>query len=124
MNQTDYLDWFFSKGVVKTMKTDSDTKDLRFELEKYENDIKKNPKDTESWFNKAEVLLELGEFEQAIESYNKVLEIVPNDAEALFNKGNALFELKRYKEALHAYEASLSVKSDLVSTWNRRRNSV
>jgi len=54
----------------------------------------------EDWFNKGDLLLNLGKYNESIEAYNKSIELNQSFATAWKQKGNALLNLTKYNASL------------------------
>ena len=54
---------------------------------------------TEDILNKANVLLDLQKYDEALQYYDKVLAIDPNNIDTMNDKANVLEDLERYDEA-------------------------
>jgi tetratricopeptide (TPR) repeat protein len=63
----------------------------------------------DTWFNKGNALLNLGNNEEAIVCYEKAIELDPNDAYAWNNKGLSLSNLARYEEAIKSYDKAIEL---------------
>jgi tetratricopeptide (TPR) repeat protein len=62
-------------------------------------------------------LLNLGQYEEAIECYNKVIELDDKKIPAYDNKGCALFKLGRNNEAIECFNKAIEYKSDFPDLW-------
>jgi len=62
--------------------------------------------------NYANVLSDLGKFEQAIEQFKKSLKLRPNSAQVHNNLGNTLRKLGRIDEAIEHYNKAIELKPD------------
>lgn len=65
---------------------------------------------------KAELLLDEGNYKEALEQYNKALEIKPDDINTLADKGNLHRELKMYREAFQCFDKILDKKPQNTDT--------
>ena len=70
------------------------------------------------YFLKGDRLMELKEYEAAIESYLAGLAIIPDDPTTLRLIGVALMKLERYEEAIEYFDQSLAI------IWNPEVNSL
>ncbi|KKH46866.1 tetratricopeptide repeat protein [Methanosarcina sp. 1.H.A.2.2] len=91
--------------ILKTQK-------LNEQLKIYEIESEINPKDSELFYNKGNILSKLKKYEEAIKAYDISLKLNLGDAEVLFEKGNALFNFGKYKEAIKIYSEALNIKPD------------
>jgi len=62
--------------------------------------------------NRANALLGLKRFEDAIESYDTAIALSPHYPDAYSNRGVALKELKRFDEAIESFRKALALKHD------------
>ncbi len=85
-------------------------------LEKY--DLSTNWVETSIGFlNQSGVLMQLGQYEDAIVMAEKAREIQPGFYEALLNQGIALEKLKKYDQALEKYKAAGKIAPDEYEAW-------
>jgi tetratricopeptide (TPR) repeat protein len=66
-----------------------------------------NPAYEPAWGLKANTLLELKRYEEAVPCFNKVLEMRPNSM-AWYRKGLCCYHLKRYEEAVACFDKTLT----------------
>jgi len=71
--------------------------------------IASNPCFFEARKSRANVLLTLKRFEEALVEIDAALALAPNEPDAHFFRGNILRELKRFSEAISAYDHALSL---------------
>lgn len=68
-----------------------------------------DPQDPISVINKANALIRLGNYEEAIHYYDRYAEIASPDEFSLFNKGGCLSNLNRHEEALTVLQQALEI---------------
>lgn len=68
-----------------------------------------DPQDPVSIINKANALIRLGNYEEAIHYYDRYAEINDPDEFSLFNKGGCLSNLNRHKEAITVLQQALEI---------------
>lgn len=73
-------------------------------LAAYEEAIRLNPNDAESYKSKGSILYNLKRYEEALVAYGEAIRLDPTNASYHNNKGDAFDKLERYEEALAAYE--------------------
>lgn len=61
-------------------------------IECYDKILEGDPKCANAWYNKGNILSDLGMYNEAIECYNRFIETDPNYADAWYSQGNALCE--------------------------------
>ncbi|MCK5561586.1 MAG: tetratricopeptide repeat protein, partial [Thermoplasmata archaeon] len=71
--------------------------------------LKIDSNDAITWNNKGNILLNMKEYEKALESYDKSLSIDPNCIEVWQNKGNLLKKLNRNEEALECFDKIIEI---------------
>ena len=77
-------------------------------------------KTADDWLNKGNLLLNLGEFNEAINAYNKAIELNQSNATAWKQKGNALLNLTKYQEALECNNKAIELDPKYASAWNNK----
>jgi len=65
--------------------------------------LKLDPNDIETLFNKGNIQMELGNYEEAIKSFNNLLKIDPDDIETLSDKGKALIKIKKISRSFEMH---------------------
>ncbi|MBK5937305.1 tetratricopeptide repeat protein [Halorhodospira halophila] len=96
-------------GDVKTIAGDRAFQDRRYEraLEEYSRALEEAPQHRYAHLGKATTLLELGEFERAIDLYDRFIEwIDPEFAGAYANRGIAYDRLGEHEKALADYRTA------------------
>ena len=98
----------------------------RYNLKQYEEALKEynvaisvaadDQESSRAWFNKGQVLIKMGKYEEAIEATQKVLQLRPDYFLAWTQKCKALYELKQYQDAKTNCEISLKIKPDYQPT--------
>ena len=73
-------------------------------LEDFGQAVRRNPQQTGSHFNRAELLLDLGRSQEADQEYTAVLERDPADAAARLGRAHARFYQRRFAEALRDFD--------------------
>jgi len=86
-------------------------------LELYNKALQKDPKDTNSLYEKSQVLLELGKTKESLKVAEKSLEIDPEDKDVLVHKGVVLMELERNEEALSCFNKAIQFDSSDEDAW-------
>ena len=86
-----------------------DRGDYSIALDFYEQAIKIDPNNADTWNNKGLALYNLRKYNEAIESCDRAVKIDPNNAYAWYNKGNALYALRKYNEAMRSYERAIKI---------------
>lgn len=84
-------------------------KEVSNDIKKYEDLLKKNPNDVQSFINKGLAYLRIEKFEDALECFNSALDIDPKSAEAWSRKGTILSSKGLYDEALMCADKSLEI---------------
>ncbi len=76
---------------------------------KYDEAIKRNPKDAKLYSNRAAALTKLLAYPDALRDLEECLKLEPTFVKAYSRKGTVLFFMKEYNKALEAYSAGLHV---------------
>lgn len=100
INNLSAIDWFekgYASGVAGKHKEAAEAFSKAIEL---------NPKDIDSYINRAIAYDHLNDYENAIKDYTVVLNANPGDAYILYYRGNALYNTGRKEEAIQDYKAS------------------
>lgn len=69
------------------------------------------------------VMLQRGQYEQAVAAFDRVLEQTSRDAEALVNRGIAYDEWGKSEQAIASYTQALSIDPNLAAAYYNRGNS-
>jgi len=88
-----------------------DTADEKLEglLDIYDKILKRNPRDSRAWFNKAFVLAEMFKSEEAMTAFESFLELHPDDMQSLTRVGLVLHGLAMNDEALLIFKDVLKL---------------
>lgn len=93
---------------------EKETELLESRLNDFETRIKKSPKKSGLWEQKADILQKLERDEEAILAYEKVLELNNNnDYRAWWKKGVSLAKNKQYLESIRSHEYALELNPPL-----------
>jgi len=88
----------------------------KYYLELARKKTQDDPSDAKSYFELANQLHELGDYEGAAESYRKALEIEPNSALILANLGSIYHKLGEFRSAKESHERALELEPDRADT--------
>ncbi len=72
---------------------------------------------SQGWCNRGMILIELGEFKDALDSFNRSLEIDPQSAQALYWKAGVLAEMGRAEKALEFYDEATRIDPQFAEAW-------
>ncbi|CAC5362465.1 SUGT1 [Mytilus coruscus] len=93
-------------------------------LELYTEALKTDDEDMRDdyYAARAQVLLKLERYSEALEDTNKSTEINPKNSKAYYRRGIALFHLERYEDALKVFTAGhvLNSENSNFNTWIRK----
>jgi tetratricopeptide (TPR) repeat protein len=78
----------------------------------YMDVIKIEPRNFDALHLAGVILVQVGQYEPALELFNKAIGNRPKDAEAHYNKANALFSLGRFKESLAMYGRAIELRPE------------
>jgi tetratricopeptide (TPR) repeat protein len=73
-----------------------------------------------AWFNKGDLLLNLGKYNESIEAYDRAIELNQSYAAAWSHKGNAFSNLSRYNESLECYNKAIELDPKYAVAWNNK----
>jgi tetratricopeptide (TPR) repeat protein len=60
------------------------------------------------WYNKGYLLLQTGEYDQAVSAFDRAIKLTPDYSVALINRGNALMKLGKNQDAIDSFSAGLA----------------
>jgi tetratricopeptide (TPR) repeat protein len=83
-----------------------------------------NESDPIYWFNKGDLLLNLGKYNESIEAYNRAIELNQSYAIAWSHKGNAFLNLSLYSESLECYNKAIELDPKYANAWGNRGNAL
>jgi len=78
------------------------------------------PAHADSYYNRGNVLQEMGRYDEALESYAKAVALNPRFTKAYNNQGNILQKIWRYSEALASYDRAIALQPDDASGYYNR----
>ncbi len=93
---------------------------LREAWEAYSQALALDPQNGAIYYNRAALLMEGRQYEQAIADFTQALRLIPGDAEALGCRGECYGKLGRDQEALADFMRALATKPLLYRTWGSR----
>jgi tetratricopeptide (TPR) repeat protein len=79
-------------------------------IEAFDQAIQLEPS-ADSWYRKAEILVQQQQFRLAIEAYNQAIALEPDCGEFWYQRGLALVDLQQYTEARQSYDRAVSLDS-------------
>ncbi|WP_420799385.1 tetratricopeptide repeat protein [Ktedonospora formicarum] len=91
-------------------------------LAAYDQVIRLDPNDADTYNNKGNALNALKRNEEALAAYDQAIRLNPRYAYACNNKGVALNDLKRYEEALAAYDQAIRLDPNDADTYYNKGN--
>ena len=91
-------------------------------IDLYEQAIAHNPDLVEAHLNKANALLDVGEYQRAIASYEQVIKMQPNSALAYNNLGWLKQQIGEIDSAILYYQAALQIAPNLYETAHNLAN--
>ncbi len=82
--------------------------------------ISSNPNYANAWDSKADALILLKRYPEAIKAYDRVTTIEPDDYPSWYKKGNAMRLAKLNSEALQAYQKAINLSGGFAEVWHNR----
>ncbi|MBX3547697.1 MAG: tetratricopeptide repeat protein [Xanthobacteraceae bacterium] len=93
-------------------------KDYNGALREFAYAIELDPNHVESYDYRADVFLDLGQYDRAIDEYNKAIRVDPDYPAAYYSRGRALEKLGKLDDAVASYKLSLEVPSkNRIGDW-------
>ncbi|MGD0951904.1 MAG: tetratricopeptide repeat protein [Methanotrichaceae archaeon] len=82
-----------------------------------ENHIAINESDPVYWYNKGEVLLNSGRYNESIDAYNKAIELNQSFEAAWRQKCNAFFKLSQYNKTVECNKRAMELERSDAKAW-------
>jgi hypothetical protein len=86
-------------------------------LSNFETAIKRVPNDADAWIAKANALLGLKRYEEALQATNTVMGLRPDDPLLWNTRGLILLRMQRYEDALEAFEKTIELAPREAFVW-------
>lgn len=67
-----------------------------------------------AWYNYANVLADVEEYEDAVEAYQMALELDDSIPSLWYNYGNTLLDIQNFKDAIHAFQKCIKLRPNYV----------
>jgi tetratricopeptide (TPR) repeat protein len=77
-----------------------------------------------AWYNKAVVLLHLGNYNESTRASDKAIDLDSQDADAWDVRGIALYRLRKYNEAIQAYDRAIEINPNDALAWYNKGNAL
>ena len=74
----------------------------------------------DDYVNRGSALMELKNYEAAIEDYNQAIAYRPDGAKAFFGRGLVYFEMRQYERAIDDYTQAIELQTDYSKAYNNR----
>ncbi|MDA8910801.1 M48 family metalloprotease [Crocinitomicaceae bacterium] len=113
-NEPNYLHYFL-RGRAK-----DELEDYRGAIKDYTESINLNPKDGDSYYNRAFCKSKLNDNYGSISDYSKVIELSPKDGDAYLERGELKFELNDYDGAISDYSKAIEIDNLYSYAYQRR----
>lgn len=78
---------------------------------------RKEPKNVEAQLKAADLYIQIGQGEKALEFFENAAKVKPNDFNLLATLGNGFFDLKRYDDAVKWYQQAVKANPNDASIW-------
>lgn len=86
----------------------------------YNKAIEVDPKSTEAWVRKGDLLGFYSKYSEAITCYDNAIRIDPKYKQAWNGKGKALEDLRRYTEAISCYDKAIEIDPKYAEAWSNK----
>ena len=86
----------------------------------FEQMIEFYPNYADSWDGKADALMNLQRYPEALAAYERATILEPDEYSTWYKKGNALMKVNRNAEALEAYQQSINLSAGFAEVWHNR----
>jgi len=106
---------YYEQGVLK-----SRNQDAVGAVQAFNNSIKFNPNNAETFYRRANANYDLKKYEEAIADYSQAIALNPNYFQAYFNRGLARYDFNDKRGSLEDYTQVLSLKPNDVDTYYER----
>lgn len=94
--------------------------DYQGAIEDYNQVLRTNPQDADTYHNRGIARSESGDHAGAIEDYDQALQINPQDADAYYNRGVAQYSLKDSQGAIDDWNQALKINPNLAEAYGDR----
>lgn len=91
-------------------------------LNKFNEAIKINPKNSKHYNNRGNVHVNLKEYEKAIESFTQAIDLESNKALYYYNRGNIYAVMKSYNKSLKDFDEAIKLDDGVWRYYNNRGN--
>jgi tetratricopeptide (TPR) repeat protein len=109
-------DWFETGYSYQISRKYNDAVDA------YNNALKLNPNDAESYCNRGYAHYKLGDHRQAIGDFEKAIRLNPRYARAYYGRGNAYYKLENFDKAIKDYDRTIELYPGYERVHNNRGN--
>ena len=118
-NPRDVLAWRQKGGILHFLGMEQEAnQSIKKSIEILDQEIEKNSENGTAWWYKAESLVNLFKFDDALTAYEKVIELDHSrKVDAWIGKGNALWQLGRTDEAVAAYDKAIELDPTNIVAW-------
>ena len=86
----------------------------------FEQMIEFFPNYADSWDGKADALMNLQRYPEALAAYERATILEPDEYSTWYKKGNALMKVNRNAEALEAYQQAINLSAGFAEVWHNR----
>lgn len=100
--------------------TPHDGKRLIETVEESDQAIRLNPEDAVAYFNRANALNDLGQYQRAIRDYGEAIRLDPELAIAYNNRGLSFLNLRSYQQAVQTFNDAIRVAPELGTAYAGR----
>jgi tetratricopeptide (TPR) repeat protein len=86
-------------------------------IKNYDEAIRRDPNDADSWYGKGWALSKLENYDDAIKAYDEAIRLNPNDADAWYYKGILFYKQSNHDEAIKTYDEAIRLNPNYANAW-------
>ena len=89
-------------------------------IKNFDNAIKVNPKDFDSWDFRGRCKYELEQYEQAVKDFDEAIELNPENYTSWDFRGRCKYFLKQYEQAVKDFDEAIELNPENYTSWDFR----
>ncbi len=96
------------------------TNDIMGALKDLDKVIELNPENSLTYFNRAIIRSQIGDYSNALSDYEKVININPNNVLGYYNRAAVYMQLGNYRDAIYDYNKAIELYPDFANAYLNR----